>query len=200
MTTPPQPPPLEVSPEKRWPALIRGMARGDQSALSEFYDETSRLVFALALRMLNDRGAAEEVTLDVYWQVWRQAQKFDPARGTPLAWLMTIARSRAIDRLRSAAWTRHEKEPLEEARAVAADTHSPEDVAGLTETRQLIRRALDQLSPEQREVIEVAYFGGLSHQEIALKLGLPLGTVKTRIRSGMMKLRELLPTTAGNAG
>jgi len=142
--------------------------------------------------VLNDRGAAEEVTLDAYLQVWRQAHVFDAQRGRPLTWLMTIARNKAIDRLRSAAWKRHEQALPEEAAPIALSVESPEEAAAGAQTRRQVRAALAQLKPEQRELIEIAYFGGLTQQEISDKLGLPLGTVKTRMRTGMLKLRELL--------
>jgi RNA polymerase sigma-70 factor (ECF subfamily) len=178
--------------DQDWVALIRSVADGDQSALATLYDTTSRLVFGLVLRILSDREAAEEVLLDVYTQVWRQAATYDRSRGTPLAWLMTIARSRALDRLRSGRQDRQRKEPLDaviEAQSAAAN---PEEMTVMAERQRLVRRALDTLSPEQREVIELAYYSGLSHSEIAAQLGQPLGTVKTRTRLGMMKLREAL--------
>lgn len=178
--------------DQRWSDLLLEIATGNQEALAELYGQTSRTVFGLALRVLNDRGAAEEVTLDAYLQVWLQAHVFDERRGRPLTWLLAIARNKAIDRLRSATWKRHEQAPLEEDAPVAAGAESPEEAAAGAETRRQVRAALARLKPEQRELIEIAYFGGLSQQEIADKLGLPLGTVKTRMRAGMLKLRELL--------
>ena len=175
-----------------WAALIKRVAEGDQSALTALYDSTSRLVFGLILRVVGDRATAEEVVLDVYTQVWRQAATYDTKRGAPLAWIMTIARTRAIDRLRSSRHDLQSKEPLDaigEARSASA---SPEENTVLSERRTLVRSALDLLSAEQREVIELAYYSGLSHSEIALKLNQPLGTVKTRTRLGMMKLRDTL--------
>ena len=168
------------------------MAEGDQSALTELYDSTSRLVFGLILRVVSDRSSAEEVLLDVYTQVWRQASNYDSKRGAPLAWLMTIARTRGIDRLRSGKHEHQNKESLDSIGEITASTASPEADTVSAERRQLVRSALDALSAEQREVIELAYFSGLSHSEIALKLGQPLGTVKTRTRLGMMKLRDML--------
>lgn len=182
----------KYSADQRWAELLRQIAAGNQEALAELYDQTSRTVFGLTLRMLNDRGAAEEVTLDAYLQVWRQARVFDAERGRPMTWLLTIARNKAIDRLRSATWKRHEQAPMEEAAPVAADAESPEEAVTSAETRRQVRDALAQLKPEQRELIEIAYYGGLTQQQIADKLGLPLGTVKTRMRTGMLNLRELL--------
>jgi len=174
-------------------ALIRRIANGDQGALAELYDATSRQVYGLALRILSDPGAAEEVTLEVFTQVWNRANSFDLSRGTPSAWLCTMARSRAIDRFRSGAQDRKRAEPLETVSATASSaTEDPEASAADSERRVRVRAALDSLPPEQREAIELAYFGGYSHSEIAEQLGHPLGTVKTRIRLAMVRLRETL--------
>jgi len=189
---------LEIR-DSEWEALIRRVAAGDQSALAQLYDATSRMVFGLILRIVTDRASAEEVLLDVYTQVWRQASSFDSNRGAPIAWLMTIARSRAIDRLRSA---KHDqsKDALDTVGELIANSTDPEQASALSERQRLVRAALDSLSREQREVIELAYYAGLSHSEIALKLGQPLGTVKTRTRLGMIKLRDILrPLAEGQA-
>jgi RNA polymerase sigma-70 factor (ECF subfamily) len=177
-------------------AIIAKVADGDQSALATLYDATSRLVFGLVLRIIGDRSTAEEVLLDVYTQVWRQAASYDLKRGAPLAWLTTIARSRSIDRLRS---SRHDqnKEPLDNVAGLSGGGISPEEATVNSERQQIVRAALDALSPEQREVIELAYYSGLSHSEIALRLGQPLGTVKTRTRLAMMKLRDMLRPAMG---
>jgi RNA polymerase sigma-70 factor, ECF subfamily len=178
--------------DQDWASLIKRVADGDQSALTVLYDSTSRLVFGLVLRVVTDRSTAEEVLLDVYTQVWRQASTYDAKRGAPLAWLMTIARTRGIDRLRSGKHEHQNKESLDAIGEITATTASPEADTVSSERRQLVRTALDSLSVEQREVIELAYYSGLSHSEIALQLGQPLGTVKTRTRLGMMKLRDML--------
>jgi RNA polymerase sigma-70 factor (ECF subfamily) len=178
--------------DQDWVALIKRVAEGDQFALNELYDSTNRLVFGLVLRILNDRSTAEEVLLDVYTQVWRQAALYDRSRGAPLAWMVTIARSRAIDRLRSGRMEQQTRESIDAVGELRATGISPEDSTFSSERRRLILTALDALSPEQREVIELAYYSGLSHTEIAAKLNQPLGTVKTRTRLGMMKLRESL--------
>ena len=172
-------------------ALIKRAAAGDQQAVSELYDATSRLVYGLVLRILGDEGAAEEVLLDVYMQVWRQAGTYDAGRGSPLAWLATIARSRAIDRLRAGRQEWQRARSLETVSQLSTG-ESLEEAAYVTELRGVVRGALDTLSAEQREALELAYYGGLSHSEIAERLGQPLGTIKTRIRLGMMKLRALL--------
>ncbi len=172
--------------------LIQRVARGEQSALAVLYDSTSRMVLGLALRILGDRYSAEEVLLDVYTQVWRQASSFDVNRGLPLAWLMTITRTRAIDRLRSGKHYQQRREPLDLVMDERSAQPNPEEASATSERQALVRSALESLSPEQREVIELAYYLGLSHSEIAARLGLPLGTVKTRARLGMMKLCDLL--------
>ncbi len=173
-------------------SLVQRIAKGDQSALAALYDSTNRLVYGLILRVLNDSSTAEEVLLDVYTQVWRQAAAYDIGRGTPLAWLTTIARSRAIDRLRSGWQDQQRKEPLDLLTDRETGAANPEEMTVASERQQFVRSALALLSPEQREVIELAYYGGLSHSEIAAKLKQPLGTVKTRTRLGMIKLREAL--------
>jgi len=185
------PKPTAAAAELRQADLIRAVAEGDQQALAALYDATSRIVYGLLLRILSDASAAEEVLLDVYTQVWRQAGAYSPARGTSLAWLTTIARSRAIDRLRRGRQEQQRTEPLEEA-TLGAIGESAEEEVRAGEVRAIVRAALDALAPEQREVIELAYYGGMSHSEIAAARGLPLGTVKTRTRLGMMRLREML--------
>ena len=193
MTSPPNQSAPEGGVEQRQAELIRGAAGGDQQALASLYDATSRTVYGLLLRILADASAAEEVLLDVYEQVWRQAAAYSRERGTPLAWLTTIARSRAIDRLRRGRREQQQTDPLD---CVAATAHSTaasaEDEVRVGEVRAVVRAALDSLAPEQREVIELAYYGGMSHSEIAAARGLPLGTVKTRTRLGLMRLREML--------
>lgn len=176
--------------------LVAQVAGGDQQALSSLYDVSRSVVFGLLLRILSEHAAAEEVLLDVYMQVWRKATAYDQRRGSPLAWILTIARSRAIDRLRASRqeWQRRESfELLGERISAGVDV---EEAAIVSEMQRTVQAALAGLPIEQREVIELAYYGGLSHSEIALKLSLPLGTVKTRTRLGMMKLRETLTPSA----
>lgn len=170
-------------------ALVKDVANQDQHAMAELYDTTSRLVYGLVLRIVSDPSAAEEVLMDVYMQAWRQASRYDAQRGSPMAWLITIARSRALDRVRSGSYGQRHSEPLDAASQYVAVT---DQIAFGFETQRHVRAALGSLSPEQRQVIELAYYGGLSQNEIALKLSQPLGTVKTRTRLGMMKLRETL--------
>ena len=178
--------------EQEWGQLIAQTAQGDQASLATLYDRTSPQVYGLVLKILNNREAAEEVTLDVYTQVWRQAHSYDETRGTPGGWLMTIARTRAIDRYRAGAAERGRIESLDTVEFFASDGETPEqDLAG-QERRRYVQQALKLLTAEQRQAIALAYFYGLSQSEIADKLKLPLGTVKTRMRLGMIKLREAL--------
>lgn len=178
--------------EEGWGQLIAQTAQGDQAALAAFYDRTSPQVYGLVYKILDNREAAEEVTLDVYTQVWRQAHTYDQTRGTPGGWLMTLARTRAIDRFRAGAAERGRIQSLDAVDFFVSDGKTPEqDLAG-QERRRYVQQALALLTAEQREAIALAYFYGLSQSEIADKLTLPLGTVKTRMRLGMIKLREAL--------
>lgn len=178
--------------EEHLGALMARMAQGDQSALAELYDETNILVYSLALRILHDQYAAEDVTIEVFTQVYQRAAQYDRSRGAPSAWLIILTRSRAIDRLRAEMTRREREEALAETATIMTSVDGPEACSATTELRRIVQHALALLTPEQREVIEIAYYTGLSHGEIAAKLGQPLGTVKTRIRTGMMLLREQL--------
>lgn len=181
--------------DQRLAALMPAIARGDQEAFASFYDQTQRLVFGLALRVLQDQGLAEEVTSDVFMQVWRQAANFESVRGTPLSWLMTIARTRSIDRLRSSAYLRQESELLDAITEHPTNTASPENASLYAEQQRLVRSALAELTSDQRVLIEAAYFEGLSQSELAERFALPLGTVKTRVRTGMLLLKKQLSPT-----
>jgi RNA polymerase sigma-70 factor, ECF subfamily len=145
---------------------------------------------------LGSVAEAEEVTLEVYMQVWRSAARFDERKGTVFTWLVMLGRSRAIDRLRSLGRQRRSEEPLDGNLSVRADGDSPERASWLNQRRDKVRKAMAELSPEQREAIELAFFQGLSHGELAETLAQPLGTIKTRIRLGMIKLRQLLGSEA----
>ena len=173
-------------------SLVGRVATGDQSALAALYDATNRFVYSLVLRVLGDMSSAEDVLIDVYTQVGRKAASYDAFRGAPLAWIATIARSRAIDRLRSSHQDQYRQESLDVLGEATANSSSPEEFASASERQKLVREALNLLTVEQRQVIELAYYSGLSHGEVAEKLNQPLGTVKTRTRLGMMKLREAL--------
>lgn len=177
--------------ETGWRAHLSAVARGDESALATLYDATSSLVYSVALRILMNRSDAEEVTLDVYTQVWRQAAAFDPRRGNVGTWLVMLARSRAIDRARLRSNRSRREESGVETLRLASNQPTPEQAAADSQLTRQINRALAVLSPEQRQVIEMSYFFGLSHSEVAARLRQPIGTVKTRIRLGMMRLRAV---------
>ena len=166
--------------------LIRRLTAGDQRALGEFYDLYAGLVNGLAIRILRDRTEAEDVVQEVFVQVWRQAARFDPTRGSPEAWICTMARTRALDRLRRR--TSRREEPEE---AAPGPTEAPK-----TEEALAVRKAMDALSADQRKALELAYYEGLTQSEIAERLGEPLGTIKTRIRTAMIRLRDVLGPTA----
>jgi RNA polymerase sigma-70 factor (ECF subfamily) len=183
-------------PEEEWVTLVRSIAAGDQLALHALYDRAHRLVFTLIMRITANPETAEELTIDVFHDIWRRASQYDAANGTVLGWIMNQARSRAIDRLRFESRQKRshggEMEPLGE---VAAD---PRDELELREQAEVLRAALATLTPDERQAIETTFFAGLTHAEAASKLNQPLGTIKTRIRSGLLKLRQRLSTEAGN--
>jgi len=181
--------------EERWRGYLDGIRAGNPDSLAKLYDETSSLLYGLALRVLNDAPDAEEVVLDVYQQVWRSTHTFDPGRGTVWGWLTVLTRSRAIDRLRSMGSRRAREFPLEAGFETRSSAPAPEVESIFAEERKLVRRALGMLAPEQREAIELAFFRGLTHVEVAEAMGAPLGTIKTRIRMGMRKMREVLAPT-----
>jgi RNA polymerase sigma-70 factor (ECF subfamily) len=178
--------------ESAWKEYVGRAAVGDQSGLAALYDESSSLVYSVALRMLGHREDAEEVTLDVYTQVWRTAANYDPSRGTVAAWLVTQARSRAIDRMRARGGRMEREQPMVKFFDLEVDAPSPEQESEAGQRRRRLLAALATLAQEQREVIQLAFFSDLTHGELASQLGQPLGTVKSRIRLGMIKLREQL--------
>ncbi len=176
------------------PALLQLMAAGEEGALEVIYDRYSRLVFSIALHLVGERAAAEEVTLDVFTRLWHNAAHYDPGRAQLSTWLTSIARHRAIDQLRRRD-VRPEGHslPLDEVDFVLTEHNpGPEDNAALHLQQQRVRAALRELPEEQRRVLALAYLRGLTQREISERLGLPLGTVKTRIRLAMEKLRFLL--------
>jgi RNA polymerase sigma-70 factor, ECF subfamily len=178
--------------ESAWKEYVGRAAGDDQSGLADLYDESSSLVYSVALRMLGHREDAEEVTLDVYTQVWRTAASYDSSRGTVAAWLVTQARSRAIDRMRARGGRMERERPIVNFVDLEVDAPSPEQESAAGQRRRRVLMALATLSPEQREAIQLAFFSDLTHGELAARLGQPLGTVKSRIRLGMIKLREQL--------
>jgi len=175
--------------------LVRRMAAGDESALGTLYDRYAPLLHSVARRIVGDDEDAEEVLEEAFWQAWRQAGRYEESRGGLSTWLVMIVRSRAVDRVRARRRVREER--WDELPEVAAETGgdpavSPLDAAQLDEVRRIVGQAVATLPPEQRQTVELAYFRGLSQSEIAEATGQPLGTVKTRARLALQKLREAL--------
>jgi RNA polymerase sigma-70 factor (ECF subfamily) len=173
--------------------LLQRIAARDTVALAELYDRHSRLLFGLILRIVRDRGDAEEILQEVFIRVWTRAAVFDAPMGGPLPWIVRVARNCAIDRLRARRVRAavHDLAAVEAA-APAAGIQTPEATVLNAERRRTLAGALDGLPPEQRQLIEAAFFEGYTHSELAQRFGLPLGTVKTRIRAGLMAMRQRL--------
>ena len=173
--------------------LVQKCSNGDTAALETLYDRYSSTVCALALRVCGNRAEAEEITQEVFWQLWKQATRFDPARGSLASWLFTMTRNRALDGLRARGSAGDAV-----ARAAQASTDdppsstTPEGSSSEGERARAVRRALGELPTPQREALELAYYAGLSHSEIAAKTGEPLGTIKSRIAQAVAKLRSAL--------
>jgi RNA polymerase sigma-70 factor (ECF subfamily) len=176
---------------------VARMARGEASAVADLYDRHARAVYSLALRLLGDAAEAEDVVQDVFTQAWRQAGRYDPARAPVIGWLLVIARARTLDRLRA----RRSRVAMAGAgpdEATLVDLTPGQDVQAIgREQGSKVRAALAALGAAEREAIELAYYKGLSQSDIAARLEQPLGTIKTRIRSGLLKLRELLRGSLG---
>ncbi|HET7901836.1 MAG TPA: ECF RNA polymerase sigma factor SigK [Candidatus Nanopelagicales bacterium] len=171
--------------------LLAASSRGDEKAFARLYDLTSARVYGLVRRVVRDPAQSEEVAQEVYLEVWRQSARFDPARGSAAGWILTVAHRRAVDRVRSA------ESAQERDRRYAAVGEGPAyDVVEETVTARLdsvrVRRALETLTDVQREALTLAYFGGYTHREVSDLLGVPLGTVKTRMRDGLIRLRDTL--------
>ena len=180
--------------------MIARIGRGDQGALSSLYDRLSGPLYSLAVRMLGDAADAQEALQDVFLQIWSRAGTYDPEQSTVFSWAVLLTRSRVIDRLRARArrlrvvvGSTEDKDSPAEAPG-ASTSESAADTADKNEEAARVRFVLNNLPPEQREVIKLAFFGDLTHHEIAAQLGQPLGTVKARIRRGLLKLRERLRT------
>ena len=170
--------------------LLALVARGDQSAFAAVYDRSAAQVFGLVRRVIRDPAQSEEVTQEVMLEVWRSASRFDPHRGSAMAWLMTLAHRRAVDRIRSG-----QAAAEREVRAAAATGPGYDMVAEEVETRldaQRVRRCLESLTDLQRESVTLAYYGGYTYREVASLLGVATGTVKTRMRDGLIRLRDCL--------
>jgi RNA polymerase sigma-70 factor (ECF subfamily) len=172
---------------------VAARAEAGEAALGQLYDRYRVILFSILMRILNNREEAEDVLQEVFLQVWRRAADFDANRGRPFTWLVTLARSRGIDRLRSLA-SRERVAAMSGTDEAAGDVSDAATDAIRSEQRGVVNNALSQLPEEQKRPLMLAYFDGLTQSEIAMQLGAPLGTVKTRMRSGMMKLRELLST------
>jgi RNA polymerase sigma-70 factor (ECF subfamily) len=194
--------------EPQLQAWLAQIVRQDEKALANLYQSTIGRVFGLAMRIVRDTAMAEEVAEDTFWQVWRQAPRFDPARGCALAWLLTIARSRALDAVRSrrrAQAVSVSVDALEHADDAPTDVHErtasdPHDLLAAVQTGHLVQSALMRLGPVPRQLVSLAFFGGLTHEEIAGQTGMPLGTVKSHIRRALIALRTwLAPEALGHS-
>ena len=174
-----------------WIGMVRSIAAGDQVALRSIYELTHRIVFTLIMRIIKNPETAEELTLDVFHDIWRRAPTYDPANGSVVGWVMNQARSRAIDRLR---YEQRKKRVNNETgpSGNGVTSEDPQTALHINEKSRLLRKALDILNPEERQAIEMAFFSELTHQEVAARLNQPLGTIKSRIRSGLGKLRSAL--------
>jgi RNA polymerase sigma-70 factor (ECF subfamily) len=168
--------------------LLLRVAGGDQQAFADLYQATSARIFGVIHRMLHDRGEAEDILQDVYVAAWRRADTFDPARGSALTWLITLGRNRTIDRMRQ-----HREEPLDEDMPEIEDeAPTPAAVAELSEERKRLERCLQQLEPKQSGVVREAFFTGVTYSELAERLSVPLGTMKSWIRRSLMQLKTCL--------
>ena len=178
--------------------MLRAVARGDEAAFARVYDRYSPILLGLLLRILRSRAEAEDVLQEVFLQVWQQARSFDPARGRPFTWLVTLSRSRAIDRLRAVdSRERAAQRSAEDAPPAAAQQDWADEEAIRAERAEAVRDALSELPEEQRQVLVLAYLEGMSQSEIAAAKNQPLGTVKTRTRAGLKKLSEALRARLG---
>jgi RNA polymerase sigma-70 factor (ECF subfamily) len=169
-------------------ALVAAIRNGNQEAMAELYDRYSSVVYAVALRVLGDTSAAEDILQEIFMQLWRKPGAFDASRGNLAPWLAVITRNRAVDVLRK----RRPQSELEDTTLTVDPDFAGEADRGLIVEK--VRSALQAMSSQQRSALEMAYFEGYSHSEISAKTGEPLGTIKTRIRSGLMQLRKLVET------
>ena len=185
--------------EAEWVALVRAVAGGDQAALHRLYERAHHIAYTLAVRITRDRETAEEVTLDVFHDVWRRASRYDPANGTVLGWIMNQARSRAIDRLRFEHRAKR-RDPGEACEPWSlGEAMDPREQLERRQEAATLRLALGALNAAEREAVECAFLLGLTHAEVAERLGQPLGTVKTRIRAGLLKLRQGMARGSGTS-
>ena len=184
-------------PEEDWVQLVRSIAAGQQEALRTLYQRSHRLVFTLAMRITGSRENAEEVTIDVFHEVWRRSARYDPKDGSVVGWIMNQARSRAIDRLRFEQRKKRVAPPSLPGEQAYVEPPGGADAIDTRQRRSMLQAALTALTPEARETIETAFFSELTYSEAALRLGQPLGTVKTRVRSALAKLRKALESEKG---
>ncbi len=178
--------------ERACRAWLQRVAQGDEQALTQIYDATSSRLYALALRITRSPSCAEDVLIEVYWQLWRQAQDYDPLRGSAMAWLMTICRSRALDLLRDRDRAELYAKSEDFADGGALDQASTEDLLLALERGSAVHAALQELSALQRQLLALAFFRGYTHQEIAQYMKLPIGSVKTHVRRALLCLRRKL--------
>jgi RNA polymerase sigma-70 factor, ECF subfamily len=179
--------------------LLARVAGGDEQALAALYDRLSSLAYGLAFRILGSADAAEDVVQDAFLRIWHRADRYEPGRGAAKPWVLRVVRNVAIDRLRTAdARSRAETRSQTDV-ALAPVSEQPDEAASRSERSKTLRQALAELPPEQRRAIEIAYFEGLSHSEIAERERMPLGTVKTRIRDGVLRLKEKFVGTPAHA-
>lgn len=183
--------------EQDWVRLVQSIAAGDQLALHALFARMHRIVFTLIMRITGNHETAEEVTLDVFHDVWRRASTYDPAGGSVVGWIMNQARSRAIDRLRYEQRKKRVGNPADLPPPAAGP--GPHEALDMAEQERLLREALLQLAPAERQAIEIAFFAELTYVEAADRLNVPVGTVKTRIRSGLRKLRQALAGTSAGS-
>jgi len=189
--------PLNPDPQNQLEAevaLLRSVAQGDRAGFGELYDRLSSVLFSTAFRILNDREAAEDVLQDVFVQIWEKAPLYNPSLGKPVTWAITLTRNKAIDRLRATDRRSRLKEAMQSESKVLEqfDGRSSFDAVASEEAAKMVRASIQMLSEDQRQVIELAFYSSLSQTEIAERLNVPLGTIKARIRRGMLKLKELL--------
>jgi RNA polymerase sigma-70 factor, ECF subfamily len=174
--------------------LLVAVASGDRDAFSTLYDETAPRIFGLVRRLLVDSAQSEEVTQDVYLEIWQNAPRFDPSRGNAIAWMFTLAHRRAVDRVRSAQ-SAHDRDLRIGARDLDVPVDTVSEAVEIRIEHERVGEALTRLTERQHECLRLAYYDGLTQSEIAERLELPLGTVKTRLRDGMIRLREVLGVT-----
>lgn len=176
--------------------LLARVAKRERAAFEQLYDRYSNILYATAMKFLKEDADAQDVVQDVFIQIWDKAKLYDPAKGKPLTWALTLTRNRSIDRIRAIQRRTRLRDDFEKETVADESAGVREALSGVdaSEKSQILRDAVGRLSPEQRKVIELAFFGGLTQSEVADRLGEPLGTVKARARRGLMKLKEILGT------